>query len=217
MVRSAVGGAAVFCTVAALRCNRYDVLKNALGATINAISFVHYCSIEALRTTNTDGSHEHSSSDVISIRLADWSMTLPLLVLEIHLFMNSSIEDIVIGSALSFAMVFFGAWGCTAFSELSAENEEKTNSSGDRSKLFLLVLAWAYFGCTLFNFYCQFPLCNTAHEVIVLAFTAPWFLYGVVIMAYDRIDADTKNVCFNTLDVHSKAILAMTLAFYTLE
>ena len=228
IARAALAGAAVFCIVAALRCKTADVLKNALGATINVIAFLHYCNIDALKLHKK----EDSLIDVhiLSIRLADWSATLPLLVLEIHLFMESSFEEAAIGCGLSFVMVIFGAWWhaihCNySFWEFIQACACPGNGNFNDSFLCILLALFFFFawGCLTgiaFNFYRFLWLSNTAQDVIVCVFTGPWIFYGIVFMwpkwlPYD-VSEDSKNVCYNILDVHSKAIFAFTLAIRTL-
>jgi len=214
IARAALAGTAVFCVVAALRCGTADVLKNALGATINAIAFLHYCNIDALKTSQDEDSLFNIK--INGIRLADWSATLPLLVLEVHLFMDSSLEEASHGSGMSAAMVICGACG------------EYFKIFNPCIAVIFFLVAFACLGYVWYNF-TRFLFLSPAESAIVFTFAAPWLLYGIIFV-WPRnkwallegfnvfgMNNNIKHVLYNILDVHSKAVFALTLAIRTLN
>jgi bacteriorhodopsin len=134
-------------------------------------------------------------SKITHIRYLDWSITTPLILLTILLFYNgeASVDyKTFLGiAALNGGMLYSGYLGET----------------GAINKVTGGVVGFLFFGAMLALFYsCCVPKSQT--QVVFWTFALLWALYGV---AYYIEDVETKNICYNLLDITSKALFGVVL------
>ena len=135
---------------------------------------------------------------ITQVRYVDWSITTPLILLVILLFYNgeNSINyKTFLGIAgLNAGMLYAGYLGET----------------GAMNKMSGGVLGFLFFGAMLALFYsCCVP--GSKNPTVFWIFALIWALYGVV---YYIEDEETKNICYNILDVIAKAIFGVVLWSY---
>lgn len=137
-------------------------------------------------------------SKITHIRYLDWSITTPLILLSILLFYNPETAvdyKMFLGiAALNSGMLYSGYMGET----------------GAINKMTGGFLGFLFFGAMLALFYnCCVPKSQT--PVVFIIFSILWALYGV---AYYIEDVETKNICYNLLDITSKALFGVVLWTY---
>lgn len=135
---------------------------------------------------------------ITQVRYVDWSITTPLILLVILLFYNgeSSIDyKVYLGIIiLNAGMLYSGYLGET----------------GAVHKMTGGILGFLFFGAMLGLFYnCCVP--GSKSPVVFWLFALIWTLYGV---AYYVEDEETKNICYNALDVIAKALFGVVLWSY---
>jgi sensory rhodopsin len=135
---------------------------------------------------------------ISQIRYVDWSITTPLILLVMLLFYNpgnpidyKTYAGIV---ALNAGMLASGYLGET----------------GRISKMAGGLWGFGFFGAMLALFAtCCLPA--KSNITVFAIFALIWTLYGVV---YYIEDEETKNICYNTLDVIAKALFGVVLWTY---
>jgi bacteriorhodopsin len=132
------------------------------------------------------------------VRYFDWSITTPLILLVILLFYNgeNTIDyKIYLGIvALNAGMLYSGYLGET----------------GTLQKMTGGIAGFLFFGAMLTMFYtCCVP--GSKNPIVFWLFALIWTLYGVV---YYFEDEETKNICYNVLDVMAKALFGVVLWSY---
>jgi sensory rhodopsin len=137
-------------------------------------------------------------SKITHIRYLDWSITTPLILLTILLFYNgsSSVDyKTFLGIAtLNAGMLYSGYLGET----------------GAIHKMTGGIVGFLFFGAMLALLYtCCVP--KTQTPIVFIIFAVLWALYGV---AYYIEDVETKNICYNLLDISSKALFGVVLWSY---
>lgn len=137
-------------------------------------------------------------SKITHIRYLDWSITTPLILLSLLLFYNPETAvdyKTFLGiAALNSGMLYSGYLGET----------------GAINKMTGGVVGFLFFGALLALFYtCCVPKSQT--PVVFIIFSILWALYGV---AYYIEDVETKNICYNLLDITSKALFGVVLWTY---
>lgn len=135
---------------------------------------------------------------IMKIRYIDWSITTPLILLSILLFYNGD-------NAVDYR-TFLAIAGLNAGMLVSGYLGE----SGQVSKLLGGGLGFGFFGAMLALFYsCCIP--SKANHIVFYIFAVIWSLYGV---AYYIEDEETKNICYNALDITAKALFGVVLWSY---
>jgi sensory rhodopsin len=135
---------------------------------------------------------------ITQVRYIDWSITTPLILLVLLLFYNgqNSIDyKTYLGVvALNAGMLYSGYLG----------------ESGAIHKMTGGIAGFLFFGAMLALFYsCCVP--GSKNPIVFWIFALIWTLYGVV---YYLDDEETKNICYNVLDVVSKALFGVVLWSY---
>lgn len=135
---------------------------------------------------------------VMNIRYIDWSITTPLILLSILLFYNGEgkvdYRTFLTIALLNGGMLVSGYLGET----------------GAVSKLTGGMAGFAFFGAMLALFFtCCIPAKGS--PIVFYIFAIIWAFYGV---AYYIEDEETKNVCYNILDITSKALFGVVLWSY---
>lgn len=137
-------------------------------------------------------------SKITHIRYLDWSITTPLILLSILLFYN--------GEAAVDYKTFLGIAGLNAGMLYSGYLGE----TGSINKMTGGVAGFVFFGVMLALFYnCCVP--GSKPQFVFWIFALLWTLYGV---AYYIEDVETKNICYNLLDITSKALFGVVLWSY---
>ena len=135
---------------------------------------------------------------ITQVRYVDWSITTPLILLVILLFYNGE-------GAIDYK-TYLGIIGLNAGMLYSGYLGE----AGAIGKMTGGILGFLFFGAMLTLFYsCCVP--GKANPVVFWLFAAIWTLYGV---AYYIEDEETKNICYNVLDVIAKALFGVVLWSY---
>lgn len=134
---------------------------------------------------------------ITQIRYVDWSITTPLILLVLLLFYNGNGVDY---------KTYLGIVGLNAGMLASGYLGE----TGRMDKMSGGILGFLFFGAMLALFYsCCLP--SSANPIVFLIFAFIWTLYGVV---YYLEDEETKNICYNILDVTAKALFGVVLWSY---
>ncbi len=135
---------------------------------------------------------------ITQVRYLDWSITTPLILLVILLFYNG-------GSAVDYK-TYLGLIGLNAGMLYSGYLGEV----GIVHKMTGGIAGFLFFGLMLALFYtCCVP--GNKNPIVFWIFAFLWTLYGVV---YYLEDEETKNICYNVLDVVSKALFGVVLWSY---
>lgn len=135
---------------------------------------------------------------ITQVRYLDWSITTPLILLVILLFYNGenaiNYKTYLAIAGLNAGMLYSGYLG----------------ESGAVHKMTGGIAGFLFFGAMLALFYsCCVP--GSKSPVVFWIFALLWTLYGVV---YYIEDEETKNVCYNILDVIAKALFGVVLWSY---
>lgn len=135
---------------------------------------------------------------ITHIRYLDWSITTPLILLTILLFYNGEaaidFKTYITIAGLNAGMLYSGYLGET----------------GVIGKMTGGVAGFLFFGLMLAVFYtCCVP--SNKNPTVFFIFAILWALYGV---AYYIEDVETKNICYNILDISSKALFGVVLWTY---
>jgi sensory rhodopsin len=135
---------------------------------------------------------------ISQVRYVDWSITTPLILLVVLLFYNGEgkvdYRTYLAIVLLNAGMLYSGYLG----------------ESGAIGKMTGGVAGFAFFGAMLALFYsCCVP--GKANPAVFYIFAVIWTLYGV---AYYIEDEETKNICYNVLDVAAKALFGVVLWTY---
>lgn len=135
---------------------------------------------------------------ITQVRYVDWSITTPLILLVILLFYNGE-------NAIDYK-TYLGVIGLNAgmlYSGYVGETNPFHKRTGG-------AVGFLFFAAMLALFYnCCVP--GTKNPTVFWIFALLWTLYGVV---YYIEDEETKNICYNVLDVVSKALFGVVLWSY---
>lgn len=135
---------------------------------------------------------------ITQIRYVDWSITTPLIILVMVLFYNT-------GSPVDYK-TYLGLAGLNAgmlaAGYLGETQQIKKNTGG--------VIGFLFFGAMLALFAAT-CLPSSGNHIVFWIFALIWTLYGVV---YYLEDEETKNICYNALDVAAKALFGVVLWSY---
>lgn len=135
---------------------------------------------------------------ITHIRYLDWSITTPLILLSMLLFYNGGgsvdYKTFLAIAGLNAGMLYSGYLGET----------------GSINKMTGGMVGFIFFGLMLALFYtCCVP--KSSPPIVFIIFATLWTLYGV---AYYIEDVETKNICYNLLDITSKALFGVVLWTY---
>lgn len=137
-------------------------------------------------------------SKITHIRYLDWSITTPLILLTMLLFYNGQAsvdyKTFLAIAGLNAGMLYSGYLGET----------------GAIHKMTGGIAGFFFFGAMLALFY-TCCLSKSQTPVVFFIFAVIWTLYGV---AYYIEDVETKNICYNLLDITSKALFGVVLWTY---
>jgi bacteriorhodopsin len=151
--------------------------------------------LEKLKDKNT------TYKEITVLRYLDWSLTTPLMLLVLMMFLSSHVKKVLplslllIVIALNYAMLYAGYLG-------EVGQLERWTSWGIGFVAFI-----GMFGL-IYNTFLQ--KCNLSNYVIFNFFVLVWSLYGIFYL----MDETTKNVGMNVLDCISKCLVGLGLWAY---
>ena len=215
-----------------------------LSCAICAVAFYHYLAIVKIRSQDAGRKQLPVPGDTTSItksevaaiiswqelevdavRYSDWLVTLPMLIVDLHMMTESVSSPVWFTPAyapiLLVLMVTLGA-----FLRFGTDELVPMPSNGDFSVRTIGVVAFILSsGClfaVLYNLLWELDFA-IAINTWVAAFTLPWSLYGVVVMisivwrqvqprGYPESLSVFKDVAFGSLDVWSKSVFALFVA-----
>jgi bacteriorhodopsin len=142
--------------------------------------------------------------ELIYYRYIDWSITTPLLLLVLLLFLTFhsktqlSISVYLVVVALNYVMLWFGYMG-----EKGLMNKRNAQTIGFLALASMLFIIYYFFlkGTTSSE---RAPL------ILFIVFSVVWSLYGVAA----ELDDTTKNAMYNVLDVIAKVFFGLGLWMY---
>lgn len=138
------------------------------------------------------------------IRYIDWTLSTPLMILALTLFLSSNTGvPVKLMTYATLALLDFGMIGLGYLGEIGAMNRKLAWTTS-------FICFFLLFGLIAYTFLLgKFHLANI---VVFSAFFIVWSIYGVV---YD-LDDEKKNTVFNILDAVAKCIIGITLwAYFT--
>jgi len=220
----------------------------AISTSVSFVAFYHYVKLVAVREQTGSRVRLSKPGEVPfgqatelkvgwldmaadAIRYSDWTVTLPVLVMEMHLLLTDApqpIQPVWFGipwaCTLTGIMIFLGAYSRFGTDELVPIREDQRNSMVDGfARLSGLGAYIAACVCLFFILYNLLGNLNDANDPTngwVFAFSMPWIGYGLVsftAMATRQFVPDGypewlsvfKDMSYGVLDVWSKAIFGV--------
>lgn len=144
--------------------------------------------------------------EITLTRYTDWSMTTPLMILSLTLFLsynlngekNINFKDFLLLVVLNYLMLLFGY-----LAEIGKINKTTGLSLG-----FLFFILMFY---CIYVFYIK-DKNNLSNNIIYGIFVFIWMLYGIVAKLEDKF----KNIVYNILDTLSKCFIGIGMwAYFT--
>jgi len=232
---------AVFAAIAALVApDAKDRVSCALSAAVCIVAFYHYVKLCKIRdqegtrvTLSKPGEVPSGQASELKwswqemvadgVRYSDWAVTLPPLVVELHLMVNghTHLFSVAWSCLLVVLMVALGAFSRLGTDELvpPAKDENATLARG--IGLFSFLGSCVCLFLVLFNLLSG--LGDDPSNGWVFAFSLPWSFYGITALlaivwrqfqteGYPEALSITKDILFGFLDVWSKAVFAFWVA-----
>lgn len=232
---------AVFSAIAALvATDAKDRVSCALSTAVCIVAWYHYMKLTKIREQEGSRVTLAKPGEVPSgqaaplkwswlelvtdaVRYSDWSVTLPPLVVELHLMIDGHTHLFSVAWSCLFVvlMVALGAFTRLGTDELvpPAKNENATLARAVGFFTFLGSCVCLFF--VLFNL--LGGLDDDPSNGWVFAFSLPWIGYGIIALlaiVWRQLDASgypealsvTKDLLFGMLDVWSKAVFAFFVA-----
>ena len=225
----------------------------ALSTAISIVAFYHYSKLVSIRdqsgsrvklATPGDRAPMGSDDDTIemlkigwqemaadAVRYSDWTITLPVLVLELHLLIDGAVAtmwfSIPWATTLTVAMLSLGAYTRFGTDELVPVRPDQKKSMLDTfarvSGLVAFALACVCLFFVLYNLLGNVTTANDPTNGWVFAFSLPWIGYGLVAAAsmavrqfypsgYPEALSVSKDLAYGALDVWSKAVFGLWVA-----
>jgi bacteriorhodopsin len=232
---------AIFASIAALvATDAKDRISCALSATVCVVAFYHYIKLTKIR--EQEGSRvtlakpgekpsgqaselKWSWQELITdgVRYSDWCVTLPPLVVELHLMIDGHTHMFSVAWSCLF-VVLMVALG--AFTRLGTD-ELVPPAKGENATLARAIGFFTFLGSCVCLFFVLFNLLGGLEDDpsngFVFAFSLPWIGYGataLLAIVWRQLDASgypealsvTKDLLFGVLDVWSKAVFAFWVA-----
>jgi bacteriorhodopsin len=147
---------------------------------------------------------ENITDKLNEIRYLDWSITTPMMLLALMLFLssndNQSVHLLTYLSVIFFnyIMLIFGYWG---------ETEKIQKFIGF---IFSFLAFFAMFGILFFKY--VFNTKSLPNKILFGFYFVTWSIYGLNYYS----SSETKNIIFNVLDLISKCLIGLFMwAYYT--
>ena len=167
-----------------------------LETAISLIAGYFYSTfVEKLKDKNT------TFNEITVIRYIDWSMTTPLMLLVLMMFLSSHVKKVLplslllIVVVLNYAMLYAGYLG-------------EVGQLGKWTAWGIGVVAFFGMFGLIYNTFLQ--KCNLSNYLIFNFFVLVWSLYGIFYL----MDETSKNVGMNVLDCIAKCLVGLGLWAY---
>jgi len=140
-------------------------------------------------------------NEITHLRYLDWSITTPMMLIVLCAALAYNIKKSVHFTVvlpviiLNYVMLYFGYIG-----------EDAKNKTSDALYRFI---AFFFMYGIIFYHYIR-PIYNLPNYIFYGLYLVVWTFYGIVYF----LDEETKNMCFNILDVISKCFIGIGLWFY---
>ena len=175
---------------------------NLLSLECAILLIASYFYYKFMKDTNVDNIEEFNYDKIINYRYMDWSLTTPILLLTLLLFiqyLNNKLVNFwyyLIVFILNYIMLFFGYLGET----------KKLN------KFVGLFFGFIAYILLIFFIYIKFIYYNKSYmiNILFIVFIIIWASYGVIYL----LDDETKNHWYNHQDIISKGIFSTFIWFY---
>jgi bacteriorhodopsin len=142
--------------------------------------------------------------DVTKLRYIDWSITTPLLLLVLLLFVSFESKSRV--SFGFYSLIVLVNWIMLAVG-YAAETESITRRNG-------LIFGFGAYAVLLFLIWSQCLYggydINSHTKLVFVAFAIIWGTYGIAFM----LEPESKNIAYNTLDMISKVFFGIFMWVY---
>jgi len=226
VLRAAAGSllfAAIVSFVAALNADTSeDRFECGLATAINLVAFYHYSRMLAIRELSLPG--QTAEMAIEAVRLSDWFVTLPPLVIEIHMLLGGYTKWFTPPTAalLLSAVIALGAFVRLGTDELAPPTKMSTNSDAIVRFIGFVMFfaAFALLSVVLCNAFVDLP--SDPMGGWTWAFAFPWLGYGVV-AAIGIISRNVwtdysdglslfKDFSYSALDLWSKAAFGLFIA-----
>jgi bacteriorhodopsin len=186
-----------------------QIIKSSNVKIINLLSLecailliASYFYYKFMKDTNVDNIEEFNYDKIINYRYIDWSLTTPILLLTLLLFiqyLNNKLVNFwyyLIVFILNYIMLFFGYLGET----------KKLN------KFVGLFFGFIAYILLILFIYIKFIYYNKSYmiNILFIVFIIIWASYGVIYL----LDDETKNHWYNHQDIISKGIFSTFIWFY---
>lgn len=138
--------------------------------------------------------------EMTELRYLDWSITTPMMLIVLCAALGYNIKKVVHISTitiiiiLNYVMLYFGYMG---------ESKNKIINAALSFMSFFTMFA------IIFLHYIK-PKYNLPNNIFYGLYLVVWTIYGIVYF----FDEETKNICFNVLDVISKSLIGIGLWLY---
>lgn len=170
-----------------------------------------------------------------AVRYADWIVTLPILIAELHLKLGT-VEPVWFGipwaALLIAAVVVFGSYTRFGTDELVPPSKSQKGSSLDMfaraTGLLAFIIAFACMTIVLYNLLGNVSGDNDPTNGWIYAFSLPWIAYGVVALVaiaarqfytdgYPESLSVFKDVSYGCLDIWCKATFAIWASAHAMQ
>lgn len=184
-VTAFLGGVCLVQAIASLRAESEDgTMKNALGACVCLVAFLHYTWMRSAK----------SRGEKTELRFADWIITCPLLLWELH-FLTRNTGSLWLMVGLCTVMLGLGV----------ASERSRSQADGEGRRL-------AYFlsSSVVFSALAAYFLLHARSETkLASGFFAVWGLYPIAFLSQGR----WSDFGFDLLDMVSKGGFGLYVAF----
>ena len=175
---------------------------NLLSLECGVLVIASYFYYKFIKETNEENIENFDYNKIITYRYIDWSLTTPVLLLTLLLFiqyLNNKFVNFwyyLIVFILNYIMLFFGYLGETG----------KLNKMVGLFFGFIAYILMILFIYIKFIYYNKSDMINTLFIVFVIV----WASYGVIYLLED----ETKNHMYNHQDIVAKGLFSTFIWFY---
>jgi len=197
-----------------------------VAAAINLVAVWHYTKMLEIRSSKRSSQETEMAID--AVRLSDWMVTLPPLIIEVHALIDGHFAWFAppVSALLLALVVALGAFVRLGTDELAPSPTKRLGGCGWDMVVrivgfVMFVVAFALLIIVLLNAFLDLPSL-ASNGGWPWAFAFPWLAYGVVAAigiawrniwpGYSEGVSLFKDAAYGTLDVWSKAIFALFIA-----
>jgi bacteriorhodopsin len=168
-------------------------------AVLFIASFFYY---EFIKLTSLENINNFDYKKIINYRYIDWSLTTPILLLALLLFIQYFNNKLVnfwhylIVFILNYVMLYFGYLG----------------ENGKMDKMIALFIGFIAFIIMFLFIYFKFIINNKSSiiNILFIVFIIIWGSYGLIYLLKD----ETKNHWYNHQDIIAKGLFSTFITFY---